>query len=160
MSTKASASDTIALIDAFEKGPRRLARAISSLPSALMSKRPTPDEWSVREVLAHLADNAIVAAWRIRLVLAQDNPTLQPYDGDAWAWPYRHLLPRESLATLRLLRRTTGDLLRRAPPGAWERVGQHPELGPRTLRQLVEGQLNHLDEHIAQIVDIKRRLRG
>lgn len=148
------------LLDAFERAPRRLARAVSSLPGALLVKRPSPNEWSAQEVLAHLADNALVAAWRIRLALAQDNITLIPYNQDAWAWPYRHILAKDSLATFRLLQRTTAGLLRRAPAGAWDRAAIHPEQGPRTVRQLVEGQLSHLEQHLAQLADIKRRLRG
>ena len=148
------------LVAAFERGPRRLARAVSGLPRALLGRRPAPQAWSVQEVLAHLADNAVVAAWRMRLVLAQDDPPLTPYDQDAWAWPYQHASAQESLATLRLLRRTAAGLLRRAPASAWQKAGFHPEQGRRTLRDLVQGQIDHLDEHVGQIAEIKRKIRS
>ena len=148
------------MVAAFEKGPRRVSRAVAGVQIALIVKRPSPGQWSVQEVLAHLADNAIVAAWRIRLVLAQDNPALTPYDEKAWAWPYRGIQPKDSLATLRLLRRTTADILRRIPAEAWQRTTYHPERGAITLQDLVAAQVNHIDEHLRQIAETKRHIHA
>ena len=144
----------------FEKGADDIAQAASGLASRLMTQRPDPDQWAAREVLAHLADNAIVAAWRIRLVLAQEGPVLASYDQDAWAWPYRDSSPDDSLATLRLLRSTTAALLRRLPPEGWHRTGDHEERGAVTLRDLVLAQVSHVEEHLAQIKEIIRKLES
>jgi hypothetical protein len=49
-------------------------------------RRPeAPGEWSVAEVLQHLADSDLITGYRIRLMLAQDNPPIPGYDQDAWA---------------------------------------------------------------------------
>ena len=79
MATKSTSE----LIKTFENGPQRFSRTISGLSSAQLTKRPSTKEWSIQEVLAHMADNAIFAAWRLRWVIAEDNPTLVPYDEKA-----------------------------------------------------------------------------
>jgi len=37
------------------------------------------------EIISHLADCEIVFAFRLRQTLAEDNPTIQPFDQDKWA---------------------------------------------------------------------------
>ena len=135
-----------------------VSRAVAGIPSALIAKRPSPGQWSVQEVLAHLADNAIVASWRIRMVLAQGNPTLTTYDEEAWAWAYRGIQPRDSLAILRLPRRTTADLLHRISAGAWQRTAYQPERGVTTLQDIVVAQVNHIEEQLRKIAETKRYL--
>ena len=41
-----------------------------------------------REIVAHLADCELVFAFRLRQTLAEDHPTLQPFDQDRWAARY------------------------------------------------------------------------
>ena len=57
-----------------------------------------------------------------------------------------------------MLRRTTADVLRRAPAKAWTREAVHPERGVVTLRDLVQTQLDHNEEHLRQVREIKKRL--
>jgi hypothetical protein len=109
-------------------------------------------------VVAHLADSALASSWRIRLMLAEDSPTLSAFDQDAWTWPYSRIEPRDALATLSMLRRDTALLLRLAPTKSWQRTGYHEERGKVTVRDLVERQINHIEEHLAQIRSIKREL--
>ena len=146
------------LVESFQSGPKRVATVTKGLPRSLIIKRPSPNEWSIQEVLAHLADNAIAASWRIRLVLAEMNPPLTAYDQNAWAWPYRHVRPQDALSTLRLLRRTTAVILQRIPEDAWQRTGNHEQRGSVTLRDLVVAQVSHVDQLLTQIVEAKRRL--
>src|SRR5438132_11299444 len=48
---------------------RKLERIIKGLPTAKLRKRPAPDKWSVNEILAHLADTAVVVGFRMRRLL-------------------------------------------------------------------------------------------
>jgi DinB superfamily len=56
-----------------------------------LRRRPGPGEWAVIEVVAHLADTEERALARVRRMLAEDNPHLEPFDQEALA-VQRHYL--------------------------------------------------------------------
>ena len=64
--------------------PGALRRAIDGCPRRSCGS-PNAGKWSIAQVLRHLADSDLVWGWRLRLILAQDRPTLTGYDQDAWA---------------------------------------------------------------------------
>ncbi|HEX6373507.1 MAG TPA: DinB family protein, partial [Longimicrobium sp.] len=47
--------------------PATLAALLAAVPPALCARRPAPEKWSIQEVVAHLADDELVGAYRIRL---------------------------------------------------------------------------------------------
>ena len=49
-------------------------------------KQPAPGKWSAAEIVCHLADCDLVFGFRLRQTLAEDSPTIQPFDQDKWAW--------------------------------------------------------------------------
>src|SRR5262249_29089188 len=65
--------------------PGGLRAAISGLSDSQLSQPEAPGKWSMRHVLRHLSDSELVWGYRLRLVLAQDRPTLTGYDQDLWA---------------------------------------------------------------------------
>ena len=48
-------------------------------------RRIEGEGWTPHEVAAHLADIEVALGWRIRQVLSEDEPMLQPFDQDLWA---------------------------------------------------------------------------
>ena len=46
---------------------------------------PAPGKWTIRQIVRHLADTEIVVGMRLRQIVAEDKPTLVPFDQDAWA---------------------------------------------------------------------------
>ena len=103
--------------------PTELERAVAGLSVAQLSRAEAPGKWSIRHVLAHLADSEMVWAVRLRCTLGQARPLLTGYDQDAWAAKFRYadVDPVEARmifgvvrqSTLRLLRAATPDDLRR-----------------------------------------------
>ena len=109
--------------------------------------------WNPHEVAAHLADIEVVLGWRIREVLAEDEPMLQPFDQDVWAGAL-HYNKRElatSLATYAANRQSNLELLRAAGDAGLERKYRHPEFGNRPLRALIEHIADHDIAHLRQI---------
>ncbi len=90
-----------------------------------------PGKWSIAHVLRHLADSEVVWGWRMRLILAQDRPTITGYDQDQWAdrLHYADADAGESLDAMRVLRRDNLRLIERASPDDLQRVGVHSERG-------------------------------
>src|SRR5690349_4161793 len=68
----------------------RLRGLIEGRSREELSRAPGPGRWSVAQILAHLADAEVVAAWRLRSVLAQDAVALQPFDQNVWAEAFRY----------------------------------------------------------------------
>ena len=111
--------------------PAGLRRAIDGLPPAKLKQPEKAGKWSIGHVLQHLADSDLVWGWRVRLILAQDRPTITGYDQDLWAerLHYEQSDPAESLATFDVLRRANLELVERASPQDLARVGVHTERG-------------------------------
>lgn len=109
--------------------------------------------WNPHEIAAHLADIEVTLGWRIRNVLASDNPTLQPFDQDLWAASlnYNTRELATSLATYAANRQSNLELLRFAGDAGLERTFSHPEFGDRPLRILIEHIADHDIAHFKQI---------
>ena len=69
--------------------PATLAALLEGVPPALWDRRPAPGKWSIREIVAHLADDELVGAYRIRLILAAPGTAIQAFDQDRAAPPGR-----------------------------------------------------------------------
>jgi hypothetical protein len=112
-----------------------------------------PGKWTIRQVVAHLADAELVGAHRFRQVIAEDLPTIIAYDQDAWVrnLDYAHRKPKQSLETFRRMRAENHELLKSLPPAAFERAGNHSQNGRMTLAQILEGYAQHDESHARQL---------
>jgi uncharacterized damage-inducible protein DinB len=145
------------LIRSYAEGPRLLETALDGLSRDELCFTPGPEHWSIHENVVHVADTDMVAAVRMRYVIAQPGSTLVSFDQNKWArvLDYRSLSMSEALALLRATRSTTADILQRVPVDGWEQVGINTEAGPQTLEWLVEHFANHVHYHLRTIA--KRR---
>ena len=62
-----------------------LAQLIKGVPASTLQKRPAPEQWSVVEILAHLADSEVVCGWRLRAILGAPGSPIAAYDQNTWA---------------------------------------------------------------------------
>jgi len=117
-------------------------------------KPPAPGKWSATEIVCHLADCEIVFAFRLRQTLAEDGPTIQPFDQDKWAVQYSGIPADQALEALRALRNWNLRLIQSALPAAAGRIVIHPERGTMTFQTLVETMAGHDLNHLAQLRNI------
>lgn len=150
-------SDLPALLERYRRGPEVLATVLTGVFGEEEDFLPAPGKWSIRQIVAHLADAELVAAHRFRQVIAEDNPTLVAFDQDAWArnLDYARRKPKQSLETFRRLRAENYELLKELPESAFERAGSHTENGPMTLGWLLEGYARHAETHARQLQEIR-----
>src|SRR6476659_599606 len=73
-----------AAIDALAVAPEALRAAVRGLTDAQLDTPYRPGGWTVRQLVHHVADSHMNAYIRFKLALAEDNPTIKPYDQDAW----------------------------------------------------------------------------
>jgi hypothetical protein len=158
-------SDIPALLERFRRGPELLAVVLTGVFGEEEDYLPAPEKWSIRQIVAHLADAELVGAHRFRQVIAEDNPTLVAFDQDAWTrnLDYARRKPKQSLETFRRIRAENYELLKGLPETAFERAGNHTQRGPMTLLGLVEGFAAHAETHARQLQEIReefKRVKG
>src|SRR5262249_6983873 len=125
-----------ALVDRYARGPSLLRSAFAAVPEAARSFRSAPGRWSPHQVVCHCADAEMIAAVRIRFVLAEDHPVLVGYDQDRWAerLPYEEQPPEVALAVVDAVFAHTATLPRPLPGGAGQKEAALNETG-RTQAQ-------------------------
>src|SRR5262245_57814264 len=145
-------SDIPALLERYRRGAEVLAVVLTGVFGDEEDFAPAPGKWSVRQIVAHLADAELVGAHRFRQVIAEDDPTLIAYDQDKWTenLDYSRRKPKNSLETFRRIRSENYELLKGLPEAAYDRAGNHTENGRVTLRQLLEGYAGHAESHARQ----------
>jgi hypothetical protein len=154
-------SDLSELLERFRRGPELVAAVLTGAAGPELDFVPEPGKWSVRQIVAHLADTEIVISDRFRRVIAEENPTLVWFDQDAWAanLNYARRKTSESLETLRRLRAENYELLKELPEAAFARTGTHSRLGPVTVARMLEDYAKHVESHARQIEDVRERYR-
>ena len=113
-------------------------------------------------MIAHLADSELVGAFRLRLILAHDEPALTAYDQDRWAdhLHYETADGQESLERFRVLREANVALWANASPTELARVGLHPERGRESLSRMMRLYAGHDLAHLRQLDRIRRAVSG
>jgi DinB superfamily len=139
-------------------GPRLRELRATTEPERWRTQH-APGQWSAGQVLAHLADAEVVAAWRVRSILAQDGVPLQAFDQNVWAeaFKYAEVDPDESLASFTAVRTSLLSLLGRVDAFRLEHHGMHAERGRETIAHLLRLYAGHDLNHLAQI---EQRLRS
>jgi hypothetical protein len=147
-----NAAEREVLIDQYEDGFRAVSAALEAITDAELEAREAPGEWSPREVVHHLADSEMTSAIRLRLLIAQDAPTLLGYDQEAFVrnlYPDRPIAP--SLAAFEAARAATAPILRRLGEEQWRRAGTHSESGPYSVEDWLHTYGVHAHDHADQI---------
>jgi hypothetical protein len=145
-----------------EQAAPRLREAMAGLTPEEMRRAEAPGKWSIQQVIAHMADADLVTGYRFRMMLGQDNPTIQGYDADLWAERLRYSErdPEEDLKRFEVVRKSNLRLLRALSDEEWERIGQHETRGPESVRRLFKLVAAHDLVHIRQAERIRKSLRG
>ncbi len=115
---------------------------------------PAPGKWSPAKIACHLADCELVFAFRLRQIMAEDAPTLQPFDQERWATQYNGVPAAQALAVFSALRQWNLRLIGSALPSAAARPATHPERGALTFASIVETMAGHDLNHLGQLQKI------
>lgn len=149
----ATAAERQKKIDQIRELPAKLEQTVASLSEAQLDATAGKDEWSIRQLVHHLADAHLNAFLRTKLILTEDKPILKPFDQASWVrLPDTTDLPiRPSLEILRGIHYRWSGLLEGLPESAWGRVGIHLEAGIITMENLLDTYSKHGEDHLQQI---------
>jgi hypothetical protein len=133
--------------------PKKIERLIENSSRQKLTRRPAPGKWSIAEIIAHLADDELVGAYRIRKILESPGGSIQAFDQDIWAitGKYARRDPKASLELFRALRTANLALLKLLDPPDWKRHGVHAERGIESIENIAEHLACHDLNHLKQI---------
>lgn len=137
--------------------PEQVRTVVAELTPTRLGLRYREGGWTAAQVINHLADSHLNALVRIKLLLTEDNPTIVPYDQDAWA-----SLPDgrtedvdDSLRLLEAVHRKLAYILHHVSSAERARTYYHPEYKEtRSLDYTVSMYAAHGLHHLAQLRSI------
>ena len=147
------------LIEAFAQ-TAKLAQSVAGLTREDLLAKPGPGDWSIQQVVIHLADSDEIAIDRMKRMIIEDKPLLLWADETAYAEKLFNdeQSIEDALIIFETGRRQFARVLRCLPDSAFERTGIHNKKGLITLAQMVADYVEHLDYHLKFILDKRVRL--
>ncbi|MCH7620494.1 MAG: DinB family protein [Chloroflexi bacterium] len=142
----------------------QVAGAVEELSETEAHQVPAPGEWTIAQLLAHIAE--IQAFWTAKAILItqEDDPNItrtavendireaavtgQAHDSMA------DLLPRCQEANQRAI-----QLIGGIDPAYLERPGHRGEDNPITVQGVIRYLIGHVEEHVRQIAESRRLIR-
>lgn len=147
------------ILKALRETSGQIGREFYGIDDDKLTTRPTEDDFSLKEIAAHLRDAEELAIKQFN-AFAERSRRLPAWDID--------LLPRERdyqscdleqvLSELRMLRRDSTQLLWSLPSDDWSREMDHPYRGAVTLETLARDLAQHDLEHLWEMRRLKASL--
>lgn len=148
--TDAERADLIARIGS---QPARLTAALDTLDEQDFAAPYRPGGWTVGQLVHHMADSHVNAFIRVKLGLTEHEPTIKPYDQDAWVQlaDANTLSPHVSVALFAATHIRLHTVLQSMSAEQFTRRIMHPENGWMTLEQVAAMYAWHGNHHIAHL---------
>jgi DinB superfamily len=131
-----------------------LLRITSSLPDRALDFRDAPNDWSIREILAHLVDDEMyVMRTRLERMIKEDRPLLAPHDEKQWYATRNTTRDQVSdlLSDFALQRAASLGIMTLLRESDWAREGHQPEYGFFTAEEWLTHWAEHDTVHLRQI---------
>ena len=141
--------------------PKALEYSITNLDAAQLEEPYRPDGWNSREVVHHVADSHMNAFMRFKLALTEDNPTIKPYNQQAFTElsDVKNIPINVSLTLLHALHARMLEVLKNIKDDEWNRSVVHPEYGKQMSIWYLLGQYAwHGKHHTAHINKLRERM--
>jgi hypothetical protein len=154
-----SASDREAAIRTLAAAADEMRAAVQSLSDEQLDTPYRPDGWTIRQVVHHVPESHMNSYIRFKLGLTEDQPTVKPYDEDAWSkTPDAKGDIEPSLRLLQYLHERLVLLLRSIAEDQWKRTFHHPENGVVRLDVNLLVYAWHSKHHVAHITGLRQRM--
>ncbi len=141
-------------IERYGQGFDLLQETLNGIPREAWKFKPAPGEWSIHEVIVHLADSETNSALRARMLVAEPGGTLMAYDQDKWAETlnYHGQDADDALQMVKYARLTTYKWLKTLPDSVFKNTVRHPEYEkPYSFEMWLTIYAEHIPGHVEQI---------
>jgi uncharacterized damage-inducible protein DinB len=144
------------LLDVYRSTPVTLRALVRQVDDELARSQVVTGEWSIIEIVTHLADAEEMVVKRVERMLTEDNPELPAYDPAQLAGMsnYRSRDIAEELDRFDAVRAALTSRLEGLDDSGWARTGQHEEVGEITVEDMTAHMAAHDSIHLAQIAHI------
>lgn len=119
----------------------------------IWDRRPDPDRFTLREIVAHLADYELIWNERLTRTSQQNSPLLEPKDAGRLAIDNNYAAsdPIDNLAKIHDRRTALVALLQEVPDPEWQRPARWGDLGVLTFEEQAAFIVVHDGYHTSQI---------
>ncbi len=109
--------------------PSWMDACIENLDEAQLHVPYREGGWTIQQVVHHVADSHMNAFIRLKLALTEDNPTVKPYDENAWSQleDVKQVPVNISVTMLHTIHRRMVTILKNMKETDWERTYFHPQ---------------------------------
>ena len=151
-----SSSERKQTIETYGAAHQELVSALERLPREMWQFRPAPDQWTIHEIIVHIADSEANSYVRCRRFLAEPGSSILGYDESTWAreLKYHGQSTDDALELFKWLRHNSYTLIRDLPESVWSNTAIHSESGPMTLDDWLGVYASHIPDHIGQMQGI------
>src|SRR5262245_32312116 len=140
------------LVEKLEAQGEEIRRLCTGLEEDAIARRPKPETWSVKEVLAHIARMQEIFEGRLEALLTQENPPIVSYSPEKDA-DFPEVAAKPSAELLKLFGDGRARILARLialEPADWHRPGAHAEYPSYDVHFCMEYMGHHEAHHIFQ----------
>jgi len=151
-----------ALIARYRAAYAVFAQVVAGATDEELDARPFEHEWTVREIVHHLADGELSSAIRLRRLVAEERPAIVGYDEGLYArrLHYRERPIASSLAVIEASRESTATILDHLAADEWARTGTHSEMGEYGVETWLRLYAEHPYDHAGQAARVLAAVRG
>ncbi len=143
-------------IESYRTAYQRLVAALERFPVDMWQFRPSPDHWTIHEIIVHIADSEANSYIRCRRFLAEPGSTVLGYDEAKWAQAldYHAQSTDDALELFKWLRFKSYSLVKDLPESVWSNTVHHSENGGMTMDDWLDTYDRHIPDHISQMQTI------
>ena len=140
-------------IESYGKAHGELVEALKRFPTEMWTFKPSPERWSIHEIVVHIADSEANSYVRCRRFIAEPGEGVMAYDETRWAdaLRYHEQSTEEAVELFRWLRLRSYRLIQSLPEAVWSNTVLHPENGVMTMDDWLDVYERHVGEHIEQM---------
>ena len=142
------------LIESYGEAYDMLVTALTEFPKEMWPWKPTPEKWSVHEIIIHITDSEANSYVRCRRFIAEPGSGVYGYDQDKWAidLKYHNQSIEDNLQLFKWLRKLSYDLIKTVDDKTWETATiNHSENGIMKFEEWLKIYEEHIPVHIKQM---------
>lgn len=141
----------------YSNAPSLISSLLQNLDDAALNYTRAANEWSIHEIIVHLADSELVGSWRLRRTVAEPGTTIQAFAEETWArlLDYKKQDTLVALQLFTALRAANTSLLHSLPDETWENTVIHSDNGVMSVYDIFLSLIRHANAHVQQIERLK-----
>ena len=140
-------------IESYRSAYQTLVEGLKRFPQEMWQFRPTPDRWTIHEIIIHITDSEANSYIRCRRLIAEPGSTVLGYDEVKWGrdLDYHSQSIEEALELFKWLRHKSYTLIRDLPESVWANTVTHTQDGLIQMDDWLHTYERHIPEHLVQM---------